>query len=523
VIPERLLAPAKVHAWLRHEEERIAEALGGPARLKVIVVLASVIGLEAADLATVGAVATPLERALHISNTDVGLLVTVSTAIGVFATLPVGVLVDRTTRTRLLVASILLWSAAELAGAAAQSYIWLLITRLALGAVVATAGPTVSSLVGDFFRVSERGRIWGFILTGELVGAGLGVLVSGDLGAITWRASFAWLVLPGVLIALAIWRLLPEPARGGQSRLAPGAEEIASAEDVASGEAPEGSVAEEAAGEEPEQGIVEEEVAEQGISPRRSLVLHRDPTGRDLWWAVRYVLAIPTNRLLIVASALGYFYFQGLRTFAVEFLRGRYGLGQAGASSLLVLIGLGAIAGALVTGRLADRLIRAGQVSGRVLVAGVAFLVSVGLLVAGLLTTTMAIGVALFFVGAAALGGANPPLDAARLDIMHSRLWGRAESVRTVLRASLEAVAPLLFGYVSDQLGGHTTGLGHPAGHASRGAVGLDLTLILMLSTVLAAGAIMLVTRRTYPRDVATAMASEQATAPSSPTSQRAA
>ncbi|MGH9067406.1 MAG: hypothetical protein ACRD0J_07955, partial [Acidimicrobiales bacterium] len=56
---------------------------------------------------------------------------------------------------------------AELAGAVAQSYLWLLVSRLALGAVVAMAGPAVASLIGDYFRVSERGRIYGRQMFGQ--------------------------------------------------------------------------------------------------------------------------------------------------------------------------------------------------------------------------------------------------------------------------------------------------------------------------------------------------------------------
>jgi len=50
----------------------------------------------------------------------------------------------------------------------------LLLTRLALGAVVATATPVVASLTRDLFPPGERGHIYGYILTGELAGAGLG-------------------------------------------------------------------------------------------------------------------------------------------------------------------------------------------------------------------------------------------------------------------------------------------------------------------------------------------------------------
>ncbi len=517
----RLKLKRTCQRWLHRGHARLSKAVGGPARLRVIALLACVLALEAADSATVGAVATPLEQAFHVSNAGIGLMVTLSSAIGIGATLPVGILVDRRNRTRLLTFSVLLWCSAELAGSMAQSYLWLLLTRVALGAVVATAGPAVASLVGDYFEPAERGRIWGFVLTGELVGAGIGILVSGDLGALSWRISFAWLIVPGLAIAYVIWRYLPEPTRGGQSRMAIGTEAIPSPVPVSPAGVPQdASAAADAsvpgAGDivaEPEaKGIVEEEVLARDIPPREELVLRSDPTPRTLWWAVRYVLSIPTNRRLILASALGYFYFDGLRTFAVEYLRGRYGLGQAAASTLLIVIGIGAVVGVLVSGRVADRLVRAGVVSGRVWVAAVAFMVAVIFLLVGLLTGPLISEMALAFVGAAGLGGANPPLDAARLDIMHSRLWGRAESVRTALQASFQAIAPLLFGFVSTKLGSPTSELGRHSGVALHNAQGLHLTFIIMLVPAFAAAVILFTTRRTYPKDVATAVASEQAT-----------
>src|SRR5215813_14076804 len=51
-------------------------------RLKPIVLLALVVGLQSADAGTVGALVVPLKQSLHITNTQVGLLVTVSTGVG---------------------------------------------------------------------------------------------------------------------------------------------------------------------------------------------------------------------------------------------------------------------------------------------------------------------------------------------------------------------------------------------------------------------------------------------------------
>src|SRR6185437_4778804 len=93
---------------------RLTIALGGEERTRVIVVLAAILGLSGADAATVGASASELRQGLHITNTDVGLLVAVSSLIGAVASLPFGVLADRVTRTRVLGATIVLWGVAML-------------------------------------------------------------------------------------------------------------------------------------------------------------------------------------------------------------------------------------------------------------------------------------------------------------------------------------------------------------------------------------------------------------------------
>src|SRR5215470_15445567 len=120
---------------------RVASWVGGPARLRVVVVLASVLALNTADTGTLGAVAVQLERDLRISHAQLGLLASVSAAVGAAACLPVGVLADRVNRVRLLAATIVVWAAAMTASGLATSYLWLLLSRVALGGAVAAAGP----------------------------------------------------------------------------------------------------------------------------------------------------------------------------------------------------------------------------------------------------------------------------------------------------------------------------------------------------------------------------------------------
>lgn len=476
----------------------VTRAVGGPARLRVVVVFACVLGLESADLATVGAAAPELEAAFHISNAQLGLLAAISTIVGALATLPVGALADRVRRVNLLAGAVGLWALAMAACAASPSYTWMLASRLGLGAVTAAAGPTIASLTGDWFAPRERGKIYGYVLSGELLGAGVGFVISGSLaGALSWRWAFAILVVPAIVLALVIWRGLSEPARGGQSQLVPDPDPAANGR------------TEDGGGSSPHDVVARTAIADRSIRPVQAHVLHQDPTDMSLSRAIRYVLSIATNRWLIAASALGYFFFAGLRTFALVFVRGQFGIGQPAATAILFGVGLGSLAGVLIAGRLADRMIGRWSLNARLIVGAVAYIAAAVLLVPGLLLSSVIVVVPILVLAAAALSAPNPPLDAARLDVMPSRLWGRAEGVRTFLQQSAQAAAPILFGVLADLLGG---GAVSSQTHVSAAATtGLQATFLLMLIPLAGSGVLLLCARRTYPSDVATAIESERA------------
>ena len=204
----------------RTAQRRLVPVLGGRTRTRVIVVLACVLALSSADTATVGAAASELRTALKISTFDVGLLVAVTAVVGAVFSPPFGVLADKLRRTRLLGAAVVLWGIAMIWSASAGNFGQLLVSRLALGGVTAVAGPVVASLVGDWFPGGERGHIYSYILTGELLGAGLGFAFTGELAALSWRLAFVILAIPAFIVAWAVFQL-PEQVRGGKGALAP--------------------------------------------------------------------------------------------------------------------------------------------------------------------------------------------------------------------------------------------------------------------------------------------------------------
>jgi len=461
---------------------RLTIALGGEERTRVIVVLAAILGLSGADAATVGASASELRQGLHITNTDVGLLVAVSSLIGAVASLPFGVLADRVTRTRVLGATIVLWGVAMLWSATASDFTELLWTRLFLGAVTASAGPMVASLVGDWFGSWERGRIYGVILAGEYLGAGAGFAVTGNISLLSWRAAFVVLALPAFALALVVWRLR-EPERGGKGVLAHDSESPPPEAAGSAGDGPQATDAQRLA-------------QERGLAPDPELIVTPKEARRmGLVRATGYVLRVRTNVVLIAASACGYYFLAGLQTFGLEFSKDQYRIDQPLASTLLLVVGAGALAGVLFGGAIGDYLLKRGLLNARVLTPAVAAAVTTVLFVPAIFTRQAVTAVPYLVAAAFFLGAQNPPLDAARLDIMPPLLWGRAEAVRTLLRSLAMALAPLLFGAVSDYVFGG-------------GRSGLQWTFVVMLVPLGVSSWLLFKGLRTYPADVATAAAS---------------
>jgi MFS family permease len=504
----------------------VVRRVGGAARARVIVLFGLVLALNGADTATIGAVAPELQKSFGIGLGSIGLLSSVTLLVGAVATIPVGLLVDRTKRIPLLSLSVVLWSCASLFSAFAGSYSTLLLTRLLLGAVIATAGPAIASLTGDYFPARERGRIYAYILGGEIAGNAVGFIVCGNVAtALGWQAAFVLLAIPGFFLARELYRTVPEPLRGGQSHLEPGAEDLVEEAARARARATSGSGTGGTGGMgtdwlEDEEVPEAEDLAQQaarrlGLEPDPALVLTKDPRTLSLGESVRYILSIRSNVMMIISSSLGYFFFSGLTVFALVFVRGHYGVGAFESDLVLALLVGGALIGTLVSGWLGDLLLRRGMLTSRIWLPACCYLGAALLLIPGFVSTHLTPALWFDVAGAALVSAANPPLDAARLDIMPAGLWGLAESVRTVVRSLAQALAPLIFGVLASVIAGFYPSQApigtHPSAAKSiHAAHGLEITFLLMITTLAAAGIVLLRGRHVYPRDVATAGASNQ-------------
>jgi len=181
------------------------------------------------DRGMLALVIDPVRQDLAISEMQIAMLQGFAFSIFyVTVGLPLGAFADVVNRRRLLIAGIMVWSAATIAGGFAQGFGSMFASRLFIGVGEAVLGPCAVTMISDLFPPHRRGRPMALYVFGSMIAYGLGSLVSGVIldmapkGAFAalpvigllapWRIAFTLVGAFGLLIVVLLF-LLREPAR----------------------------------------------------------------------------------------------------------------------------------------------------------------------------------------------------------------------------------------------------------------------------------------------------------------------
>jgi len=163
------------------------------------------------DRYVMSAVLTPIQHDLRLGDGDAAS----AFMLGYFLTAPIfGYLGDRYPRKFLMLAGVMVWSAATACSALAQNFSELFCIRVFVGvgeAAFVTMGP---SWISDLFSATRRNTAITIFYVAIPVGSAIGFTIGGwfaDRG--DWRGAFLWAGLPGILFALSLL-FLREPRRG---------------------------------------------------------------------------------------------------------------------------------------------------------------------------------------------------------------------------------------------------------------------------------------------------------------------
>lgn len=168
-----------------------------------------------ADRQAIFSVFPLLEREMHLTPVELGLLG--SSFAWVYGLLgPVaGYVVDRVKRKTAILAGLQTWSLICMATALSRNFMQLLFFRAAEGLGETIYYPASMSMVGDYHGSGTRSRAMGIHQTSVYVGTVAGGFFAGAIGQhYGWRWSFIVFGGLGVVLGFVLQRLLVEPPRG---------------------------------------------------------------------------------------------------------------------------------------------------------------------------------------------------------------------------------------------------------------------------------------------------------------------
>lgn len=426
----------------------------GPYGRAPLVALALLGLVEGVERRVLPAVLSLVQEDLGFSDLQAGLLDTAVIVAALLVALPAGLLADRVDRRRFIAATFVLWSGTVALAGSVRSYGQLLGLRALLGAGDAVNDPAAQSLLADYYPPERRGRVYGVHRVTPVVGAALGLGVGAGLGQLFgWRTAVVVLAVPGLLAALLV-RRLAEPPRGAS----------------------------------------EVTVAAVG-------------SGLPARLALRQVLAIPSLRALLLATALTTGALSAVAFWGVVFFQRSAGLSLAAAGATAgAPVLLGALGGSLAGGWLVDRL--------RQRVAGAALLVAAVFTATGSLLFTVSFldGVPLLVrlpmqgLSVGLLVGSLPATTVLTSEVVPPALRGTAFGLLKLSSNVLAALFPPAVGLIAD------LNKVVAADGALRGDLGLGLRAV--LPTILVASALLLRGRHHVARDALLASGGDPAAVP---------
>jgi predicted MFS family arabinose efflux permease len=157
----------------------------------------------------------PVKAEFSLSDSQLGVLTGLAFGLTyALAGLPMGWLIDRVNRTKLLGTMVAIWSLCTAICGFAQSYTALVVARLAVGASESAAAPTSMSMIADLFPKDRRSTAMGIFWTSTALGTAISLVLGGVIAAnYGWRAAFFVAGAPGLILAVLIFLTVREPIR----------------------------------------------------------------------------------------------------------------------------------------------------------------------------------------------------------------------------------------------------------------------------------------------------------------------
>lgn len=171
----------------------------------------------------------PIKRDLHLSDTEVSLLMGLSFALFyTFFGVLIGRLADRKNRRNIIMIGIAVWSMMTTLCAGVVNYFQFFLVRMGVGVGESTLSPSAYSIIADLFPKNKLATAMSVFSMGIFLGGGLATLIGSGIvaklpteGMITipvfgeifpWQMIFLYVGIPGLIVAVLLFTVT-EPSR----------------------------------------------------------------------------------------------------------------------------------------------------------------------------------------------------------------------------------------------------------------------------------------------------------------------
>lgn len=290
-----------------------------PAEVRTVFLLMFMYTFLVADTMLLFPAVKPIMDEFGRDEADVGLISSIFIILGAGVALPWGYLADRYPRKALVAFTIVIGEIPCLLTGYVKTYEQLLWVRALTGLGIGGILPLIYSMLGDLVSEKERSTASAWTGLAEGVGTAAGMLIAGNLatssftllGATGWRLPFVLVALPNFFLIPIFWFTCREPTRGAG-----------------------------------EKSIVEE--IERGLEYKHRI----KPSDYITIFRNR------TNLLAFLQGVPGTIGWGVLPAWIITFYNVKKGVPISMATNLMLLVGLGMIAGGLAGGIWGDRLHR---------------------------------------------------------------------------------------------------------------------------------------------------------------------
>ena len=184
-------------------------------RSYVLVLLTVILAFNYLDRISLGIVLQDIKVDLHLSDSQLGFLTGIAFALFYsLLGLPIARWADQGHRVGIISLSVALWSVAVILCGSATSFVQMMVVRVVAAVGESGCVPASLSLISGYFSREERPRAMSFYMQGISASLILGFFAAGWLDEkVGWRATFALIGLPGLVLALLARQTIHEPVQ----------------------------------------------------------------------------------------------------------------------------------------------------------------------------------------------------------------------------------------------------------------------------------------------------------------------